>query len=275
MQVTDKMVEVAAEQIYPTWQSMSETSQRIVRLDMRRALTAALAHRETEAVADIVPEYCTSSVLVFSEGVLCVNKDGSGHIVVDENDFDLEDDRREGPDGPQGSIHWITRFPPGEMQALKDFLNGVPFATNRSALVAPPAQEAVADEIAENELQEIADGAWGDNPAIRGAARERLAALAEPTGEVEPEPLRQWREDQLDRVKDGSFLSASPPAPAVPSGMVKETSVMVCPQCEGEGSYADGLDEAACTTTCARCEGNGWIVDLATIDALTAAQEGR
>lgn len=49
-----------------------------------------------------------------------------------------------------------------------------------------------------------------------------------------------------------------------------EKAVMVCPQCEGEGSYADGLDEAACSTECARCGGNGWIVDLA---ALRAAGE--
>lgn len=44
-----------------------------------------------------------------------------------------------------------------------------------------------------------------------------------------------------------------------------EQAVMVCPQCEGEGSYADGLDEAACTTQCTRCGGNGWIVDLAAL----------
>lgn len=41
-----------------------------------------------------------------------------------------------------------------------------------------------------------------------------------------------------------------------------EKSVMVCPQCDGEGSYADGVDEAACTTQCTRCDGNGWIVNL-------------
>lgn len=47
-----------------------------------------------------------------------------------------------------------------------------------------------------------------------------------------------------------------------------ERAVMVCPQCEGEGSYADGLDEAACTTECTRCGSNGWIVDLAALTAI-------
>jgi DnaJ-class molecular chaperone len=42
-----------------------------------------------------------------------------------------------------------------------------------------------------------------------------------------------------------------------------EQAVMVCPQCEGEGGYPDGIDEAACHTACTRCGGNGWIVNLA------------
>lgn len=46
---------------------------------------------------------------------------------------------------------------------------------------------------------------------------------------------------------------------------VNEKSVMVCPQCEGEGGYPDGLDEAACHTDCTRCDGNGWIVDIAAL----------
>lgn len=41
-----------------------------------------------------------------------------------------------------------------------------------------------------------------------------------------------------------------------------EQAVLVCLQCEGEGSYADGVDEAACTTECTRCGGNGWIADI-------------
>lgn len=50
-----------------------------------------------------------------------------------------------------------------------------------------------------------------------------------------------------------------------PDAALVERAVMVCPQCEGEGSYADGLDEAACSIECTRCGGNGWIVDLATL----------
>ena len=46
-----------------------------------------------------------------------------------------------------------------------------------------------------------------------------------------------------------------------------ERAVTVCPQCEGEGSYADGLDEAACTTDCTRCRTNGWIIDLRALEA--------
>lgn len=46
---------------------------------------------------------------------------------------------------------------------------------------------------------------------------------------------------------------------------LNEKAVMVCPQCEGEGFYADGLDEAACSTECTRCGSNGWIVDLANL----------
>ncbi len=45
---------------------------------------------------------------------------------------------------------------------------------------------------------------------------------------------------------------------------------MVCPQCEGEGYYADGLDESACSTECTRCGSNGWIVDLARLAAAPA-----
>lgn len=55
-------------------------------------------------------------------------------------------------------------------------------------------------------------------------------------------------------------------APAARSGAMNEKAVMVCPQCEGEGEYADGLDEAACSTPCTRCDGNGWIVDFSAIE---------
>lgn len=80
-------------------------------------------------VAAIVPEHCSGSAFVFDPGVLHVNKDGSGYIAIDEDDFTLEDDRCEGPDGPEGSVHWIARLPEGQMTALRDFLNGCSFST--------------------------------------------------------------------------------------------------------------------------------------------------
>jgi len=44
---------------------------------------------------------------------------------------------------------------------------------------------------------------------------------------------------------------------------IGEKDIIFCPQCEGEGGYPDGLDDAACHTDCTRCDGSGWIVDLA------------
>lgn len=61
-------------------------------------------------------------------------------------------------------------------------------------------------------------------------------------------------------------------APAEGAG---EQCVKVCPQCEGEGEYADGVDEAACSTPCTRCGSNGWIVDLAALRARSSAPEAR
>lgn len=56
--------------------------------------------------------------------------------------------------------------------------------------------------------------------------------------------------------------------------MTPEQCVMVCPQCEGDGTYADGTDEAACSTTCTRCEGNGWIVDVHSFNYASARIKG-
>lgn len=85
-----------------------------------------------EPVSSIVPDHCSGTALIFEGGCLHVRKDGSGHIVVDEDDFKLEDDRCEGEHGSEGSVHWIARFPAGEMTALRNFLNGQDFP-------APPA----------------------------------------------------------------------------------------------------------------------------------------
>ncbi|NEI60970.1 hypothetical protein GR243_03525 [Rhizobium leguminosarum] len=76
--------------------------------------------------AAIVPPLCSGSALGFDPGTLYVNKDGSGYIAVNEDDFVLEDDRCEGPNGPEGSVHWIVRLDASEITALRDFLNGAP-----------------------------------------------------------------------------------------------------------------------------------------------------
>lgn len=87
----------------------------------RKFATAAL---EETSVGDIVPDGCTGAVFVFDPGVLQVNRDGSGSIVIGEDKFTLEDDRCEGPDGPEGSVHWITRLDRHSMIDLRAFLNG-------------------------------------------------------------------------------------------------------------------------------------------------------
>lgn len=87
----------------------------------RNALTAAQAG----TVGDIVPDHCTGSAFTFEPGILNVNKDGSGYIAIYEADFECEDDRCEGPDGPEGSVYWIARMPASEMLAMRNFLNGV------------------------------------------------------------------------------------------------------------------------------------------------------
>lgn len=60
------------------------------------------------------------------------------------------------------------------------------------------------------------------------------------------------------------------PSQSVELEAAVERAVMVCPPCEGEGSYADGVDEAACSTECHRCGGNGWIVDVSALSASNA-----
>lgn len=86
-------------------------------------ITAALAAMPVRAVAAIVPSHCSGSALAFDPGVLHVNKDGSGYIAINEDDFILDDDR-DGDGG--GSVHWIARMDASELTALRDFLNGCP-----------------------------------------------------------------------------------------------------------------------------------------------------
>lgn len=52
-----------------------------------------------------------------------------------------------------------------------------------------------------------------------------------------------------------------------------EQAIMPCPQCDGEGGYPDGLDEAACHTECTRCAGTGWIVDIASLRSISTAAD--
>ena len=75
-----------------------------------------------------------------------------------------------------------------------------------------------------------------------------------------------------DRIEAAAKALRTPsPAPVAVGGDVVERAVIVCPQCDGEGSYADGLDEAACSTDCTRCGSNGWIVDRAALAAMRQA----
>jgi len=119
--ITKEAIEAAAAEIqmlHGAGATVSEQAERI--------LTAALAAMPGPAVVDIVPPHCSGSALAFEPGVLHVNKNGSGYIAINEDDFVLEDDRCEGPDGPEGSVHWITNLDASEIVALRDFLNGVP-----------------------------------------------------------------------------------------------------------------------------------------------------
>lgn len=75
------------------------------------------------APKDLVPQHCTGIAFCFEPGTLHIAKDGSGYLVVDECSFELRDDRADGPDGPEGSVHWLARIPAEEMIALQEFLN--------------------------------------------------------------------------------------------------------------------------------------------------------
>ncbi len=114
-----------------------------------------------EPVASIVPDGCTGITIVFEPGHLHVNKDGWGYFCVPDAELVFEDDRCMGPDGSEGSIHWIARMDASEIEALRDFLNGAP----RAAQTTPPAPASIADLIetaqwARNRLDRIADDCW-------------------------------------------------------------------------------------------------------------------
>jgi len=107
------------------------------------------------------------------------------------------------------------------------------------------------------------------NCELRGGAKGEGQAIAQ-----------FW--DGPNAFKDGQFSAAANPAAvleliaaarAAPTASDGERAVMVCPQCDGEGEYADGLDEAACSTPCTRCGGNGWLADLKAIAAPSALEQ--
>ncbi|WP_287495601.1 hypothetical protein [Achromobacter sp.] len=77
-----------------------------------------------EAQAANIKSRRPSGVLSMHGASLHMKPDGSGEIIVNEDDFTLEDDRDEGPDGPQGSVHWVARLPASEIAALRNFLTG-------------------------------------------------------------------------------------------------------------------------------------------------------
>lgn len=171
--LSDKLASVE-EEAEKVCDSYAAENQRLYdRAEAAEAKLAALSVQEAgaEPVANIVPEHCSGKALAFEPGVLHVNKDGSGYIAVNEDDFQCEDDRCEGPDGPEGSIHWIARMTAGEMQALRDFLNGAvgrhEFQQNahRSARRLPvsPGERAMktAREIAAKAIYEY----WSNHPA--------------------------------------------------------------------------------------------------------------
>lgn len=101
------------------------------------AVSADKAPPPQTQMVGIVPPHCSGYSFGFEPGVLHVKKDGSGHIVVNEQDFILEDDRCEGPDGPEGSVHWIVRLDASEIVALRDFLNGAPTPPPQKVAVKP------------------------------------------------------------------------------------------------------------------------------------------
>lgn len=140
-----------------------------------RPLYATPAQPPAHAV-DIVPSHCTGASLSFEPGVLYVSKDGSGYIAIDERHFSLEDDRCDGPDGPEGSVHWITRMDASEVVALRDFLNG---STSTPAQPAVTATDVIA--YVRKWLDADDPTAWG--PFERGLHR---AISSQPdTGDVE------------------------------------------------------------------------------------------
>ncbi len=106
--------------------------------------------------------------------------------------------------------------------------------------------------------------------AVYGALADALRMALEwidavPSGTILP-AMPGFDRDWVDGLLSGRDPQQQTASQA--QGDVVERAVIVCPQCDGEGSYADGLDEAACSTDCTRCGSNGWIVDRAALAAM-------
>lgn len=104
----------------------------------------------------------------------------------------------------------------------------------------------------------------GDWVLVPVTMTEEMRAVFHDRVRILVTPAKRECEITNDQELWEEVLAATPPAPRQAEATV-ERAVMVCPQCEGEGGYPDGVDDAACHTECTRCGGNGWIVDLAAL----------
>lgn len=188
---------------------------------LREAITALRTPaEETEAVANIVPEGCTGSSLALSEGVLHVNKDGSGYILVKEEHFEIETEY-DSEDGSRSDF-WITRLQPSETQALRDFLNGVPLTTTT-----PPVDEA---KVRVTDLQTYYERQidWSRQtfgPALRTKGvidhiRKELAEI-----EADPHDLSEWV-DVVILAMDGFWRHGGTAEALMPALLAKQEKNM-------------------------------------------------
>lgn len=189
-----------------------------------------------EAKPDRITSRRPSGVLSMDGASLHIHPDGSGKIIVAEGDFTLEDDRDEGPDGPQGSVHWVARLPASELIALRDFLTGHARPSDDDlwdqTLTERDEYHDMADKLAnaivDHLLVEIGEHSssncpWMraleaiENAAPQASAEARNAALEEAAVIVETAP---------DYLQDSSFNGAarairalkSTPAPTAAEG---------------------------------------------------------
>lgn len=169
----------------------SGASHQVTAGDIRAALASAPVAGEAQP-ADITSRRL-SGVLSMDGASLHMQPDGSGQIIVAENDFTLEDDRDEGPDGPQGSVHWVARLPASEIAALRDFLTGHARPSDDALWDQTLAErdeyhdmaDKLADAIADHLLVEIGEHSSSNCPwmraldAIRNAAPQASEAVGD------------------------------------------------------------------------------------------------